>query len=46
VKELIDGTEVIHNKKAVRFEVDAKAEVKEMVEIYWQNGEQHKVERS
>ena len=36
--EVINGKEVIHNKRAERVEIDKNAKVEEKFEIEWQDG--------
>ena len=46
MKETINGHDIIHNKKAVRFEIDEEAGVKESIEITWEDGTVDELDRA
>ena len=46
VNETINGHDILHNIKAVRFEIDEKVGVRETIEITWEDGSANELDRA
>ena len=46
VNETINGHDILHNIKAVRFEIDEKVGVRETIEINWEDGSANELDRA